>query len=449
MAGTPQQGMAIYSATVDGREIDLDEGFKAALKIMEGSVRNVFITGRPGTGKSTLVEYFRTITRKNVAVVAPTGVAALNVKGQTIHSFFGFRPDVTIDTLEKVSSHRMKALYHNLDTLVIDEISMVRADLLDCMDKFLRENGKNPESPFGGVQVIMVGDLYQLPPVVTDSEREIFRGHYRSEYFFDAHCFPYLSSEMIELKEHYRQADQNFIQLLNSIRGNTATEKDFLAINERYNSTYKPNASENYITLTSTNALADSINDSHLEKLQSQLHTFKAEYGGKFNKKVLPADEILHVKEGMQVMMLNNDAQKRWVNGSIGTVTGIGQDSKGEKISVMLTDGSEAPVGPHTWEVSRLQYDRKQSKLVPNTIGSFTQYPMMPAWAVTIHKSQGKTFDKVIIDIGNGTFVHGQLYVALSRCTSLEGIILRKKIENRHILMDKRIVEFLQKFSNS
>ncbi len=442
-----QSNLASHTPVVNGREIDLNEGFRAAVAMMERTSNNVFITGRAGTGKSTLLEYFRSMTRKNVAVLAPTGVAALNVKGQTIHSFFWFRPDITLDAVEEVRYRQRKELYQSLDAIVIDEISMVRADLLDCIDRFMRLNGKDANSPFGGVQMIFIGDLYQLSPVVTDGESELFRSHYKSQYFFDAHSFKEIPVEFIELDEHYRQTDKNFIALLNAIRNDTATAENLNALNDRYDPIYVPQTVERYITLTSTNALADRINDENLERLKGKRYEFKATVTGDFEKKTLPADENLSVKVGMQVMLLNNDTAKRWVNGSIGVVIGVDMGEEGgEAIAVTLADGSDVTVERHAWEVTKLTYDRKQAKLVPHAIGSFTQYPMMPAWAVTIHKSQGKTFDKVIIDIGDGTFAHGQLYVALSRCTTLEGIVLRKRIENRHILMDKRIVEFLQKF---
>ncbi len=426
--------------------IEISDNFRRALRIMENTSKSVFITGRAGTGKSTLLEYFRSITRKSIAVLAPTGVAALNVKGQTIHSFFRFRPDITPDTVQKLQYKGQKAVYVNLDTILIDEISMVRADLLDCIDIFMRINGRDSTMPFGGVQIVFVGDMYQLPPVVADHESEMFSKKYKSQYFFDSDSFKRIEVEFVQLEGYYRQKDAGFINLLNSIRNNTATDSDIEALNSRYNPAFNPNDSEKYITLTTTNRLADEINNAHMQRLQSPPYTFVAKLDG-FNRDVLPADEELTLKVGAQVMLLNNDKQGRWVNGSIGVVTEINpQSNMNKSIMVMLTDGALVDVEPYKWELFKFSYDPNAAKLVSKSIGSFIQYPLMPAWAVTIHKSQGKTFDKVVIDIGNGTFAHGQLYVALSRCKTLDGIVLKKRLEKKHIIMDNKVTEFLAKY---
>ncbi len=425
------------------RRIDLNEDFKAALEMMEGTSKNVLITGRAGTGKSTLLGHFRSITRKNAAVLAPTGVAALNVSGQTIHSFFRFRPDITPDTVRSLNRYQ-RQMYEKIDAIIIDEISMVRADLLDCVDIFMRLNGKDRSLPFGGVQVIFVGDLYQLPPVVTSNEAEMFRTHYKSEYFFDSHVFKGLKIKFIELRGNYRQTDATFIRLLNAIRENNLTDEDLAEINKRYQPFFNPGASEKYITLTTTNTLADSINDGHLARLPGPTHMYRAKADPAFDKKVLPADEELKIKVGMQVMLLNNDKGGQWVNGSIGEVNAVISGINNDIISVRLTSGLEVEILPNKWDLFKFSYDTKSTTLISKSAGSFIQYPIMPAWAVTIHKSQGKTFDKVVIDIGSGTFAHGQLYVALSRCTTLEGIVLRKKIEKKHIMMDQRIVDFIK-----
>lgn len=423
--------------------IELNEEFRRALNMLEGSMNSVFITGKAGTGKSTLLKHFRSITNKNVAVLAPTGVAALNVKGQTIHSFFRFRPDITPDTVRKLSRFG-SAMYRKIDTIVIDEISMVRADLLDCIDRFMRLNGKDPSRPFGGSQLVMIGDLYQLPPVVARDEAEIFSGHYRSPYFFDSHVYGLLDVKFVELTKHYRQTEGTFIELLNAIRRNTITQEQIDRINSRYDPASVPEGNGMYVTLTTTNASADRINRDHLDQIRGTEHVYNASFAGDFEKKVLPADDTLRIKEGAQVMLLNNDPDGRWVNGSIGRVAKIGESGDGnDTIYVELPEGRTAAVDPHTWELFKFSFDEAHGKLVAKRTGSFGQYPITLAWAVTIHKSQGKTFDRVIIDIGSGTFAHGQLYVALSRCTTLDGIVLRKRIERRHILMDPRISEFL------
>jgi ATP-dependent exoDNAse (exonuclease V) alpha subunit len=421
--------------------IDMNREFRGALDQMENTGSNIFITGRAGTGKSTLLEYFRSVTKKNVAVLAPTGVAALNVKGQTIHSFFHFKPDITLETVRRAYG---PALYKSLDAIVIDEISMVRADLLDCVDRFMRINGKDSELPFGGVQMILIGDLYQLPPVVTDTEEEIFRTHYRSPYFFDSHSFSGLRIKYIELKKHYRQKEQEFIDLLNAIRNNSILDSQIGQLNSRVDPAFEPRPGEHYVTLTPTNRLADHINSMRLNSIQKPTRIFKAHISSDFDKRIHPAPESLELKEGAQVMMLNNDRHKRWVNGSMGEIVGMEGPAGWEGvITVRLLEGYEAKVEPHTWDVFRFSYDVPSRKLVSKNIGSFMQYPMMLAWAVTIHKSQGKTFDRVVIDLGSGTFAHGQLYVALSRCTTMGGVVLKRPVERRHIMMDRRIVEFL------
>jgi ATP-dependent DNA helicase PIF1 len=423
--------------------IELNDEFRKALVLLEDTSKNIFITGKAGTGKSTLLDYFRSVTQKNVAILAPTGVAALNVKGQTIHSFFHFKPDITYDTVKHLG-HYSTLIYKALDTIVIDEISMVRADLLDCMDRFMRLNGKDASKPFGGVQMVFIGDLYQLPPVVAKTEEEIFNGHYKSQYFFDSRVFESLSFEFIELGKHYRQTDRHFIDLLNAIRNDSATAEHLNDINKRYDPSFVQKDSDFYITLTTTNQIADLINSEYLSRIPKTTYAYHAAIKGDFNKKVLPAEETLSIKEGAQVMLLNNDVAKRWVNGSLGKVISIKEYLDEENsIVVELTDGSVVSVKPNTWELFKFSFDNTAKKLTSSKMGSFTQYPVALAWAVTIHKSQGKTFDRVVIDIGSGTFAHGQLYVALSRCRSLDGIVLKRPIEKRHILMDKRIIKFL------
>ncbi len=427
----------------DGMPIELDDRFKYVLNMMENSRENILLTGRAGTGKSTLLEYFRRVTRKSVAVLAPTGVAALNVRGQTIHSFFKFRPDITVGTIRRLYPSQ-KQFYQNIDVIVIDEVSMVRADLFDCMDAFMRANGKDPRLPFGGVQVVLVGDLYQLPPVVTKDEEGMFNGPYRSQYFFDSEAFARLGVKHVELEKHRRQTEGYFIELLNAIRSNTISEAQLDVLNMRVDDSFMPDSSRMYITLTTTNRIADEINSRELARLGSIVHTYNAMTGGDFDSKTLPADKVLQVKEGMQVMMLNNDRAERWVNGSMGIVTGISTGfSEHDLIQVRLDNGQDVEVGPNKWDMFKFSYDQSERKLMPRSAGSYMQYPIAPAWAVTIHKSQGKTFRNVIIDIGRGTFANGQLYVALSRCTTLKGIILRRPIEKRHILTDQRIVAFL------
>jgi len=422
--------------------IEFTEPFERALRLMEETRRHVFVTGRAGTGKSTLLQYFKANTARQVAVLAPTGVAALNVGGQTIHSFFGFKPDVTPESARKRIRGEGAEIYRRLDAIVIDEVSMVRADLLDCVDAFLRLNGPEPGAPFGGLQMIFIGDLYQLPPVVTSAEKMLFKTLYASPYFFSALAFQGLEIDFVELEKIYRQQDDRFIDLLNAIRNRTVTEEDLELLNSRLDPDFEPPADEYYIHLTSTNDLADGYNEEQLKKLKGRTWTSEGILEGEFGREYLPTAVALKLKRGAQVMMLNNDAGGRWVNGTIGRVTGFGKDpAGGPLVRVRLNDGRLVEVGPNTWEIFR--FFLKDGRLDSEAVGMFTQFPLRLAFAVTIHKSQGKTFERVILDVGRGTFAPGQLYVALSRCTSLEGIVLRKALSRQHILLDWAVVRYL------
>ena len=426
--------------------IEINEEFKQALELMENSDKSAFITGRAGTGKSTLLTHFCKTTKKKVVVLAPTGVAALNVKGQTIHSFFKFRPNITPERVRKLrSKDEDKNIYKQLDALIIDEISMVRADLLDCVDKFLRLNGPLENKPFGGIQMIFIGDLYQLSPVVTGSDKEIFKTLYKTPYFYGAHVFEYFEMEFVELQKVYRQQDAKFIELLNSVRNNSITEKGLALLKQRYQPQFEPPPGDFYVYLTTTNAMAETINQSQLAKLENPPLIFTGEIEGEFGKENLPTAIDLKIKAGAQIMMLNNDVLGRWVNGSIGEVKGLIRNNKGEDVIIAdLNDGTTVEITTFTWEIYRSFVDEGQ--LASEVIGTFTQYPLMLAWAVTIHKSQGKTFDNVIIDIGRGAFAHGQTYVALSRCTSFEGIVLIKPLQKKDIWTDFKVIDFLTKY---
>lgn len=437
--------------------LEFNQGFSRAFHTMEDTDRHVFITGRAGTGKSTLLQYFRQNTKKSIAVLAPTGVAAVNVRGQTIHSFFNFKIDITPDSVRKIRP-RDKAVYKKLDAIVIDEISMVRADLLDCVDVFLRLHGRGKSMPFGGIQMIFIGDLYQLPPVVTSRGKALFMDYYKSPYFFDAMVFggnKTFNMEFIELEKVYRQKDASFLKLLNVIRNNTATDNDMNEINKRYipdfrekgGSTIKDFGDKDFsIYLTTTNNLADSINIKKLAEIKGKEYRYTGALEGDFSAKDLPTGMEIVLKTGAQVMLLNNDSAGRWINGSIGRVVGIEKEDGRDAILVELSDGETVDVTPYKWEMYKFSYDKNRNMVTSEAVGSFTQYPLKLAWAVTIHKSQGMTFDNVIIDIGRGTFCHGQLYVALSRCTTLEGIVLKIPVSKKNILMDRRVVEFVTKY---
>lgn len=431
------------------QKVKLDPQFSKALDLLENSKKHLFITGNAGTGKSTLLEYWRDNTKQKVAVLAPTGVAALNVKGQTIHSFFGFRPDITVQKIQRFYRKiNRKGLYKKLNTIVIDEISMVRADLLDCIDAILRMHGKNHNLPFGGIRMIFIGDLHQLPPVVTESEKDIFSTFYKTPYFFSANVFEDLDLEYLELKKIYRQNDQEFIEILDSIRKNKVSSEQLTLLNSRVDEQFELPANKFFITLTTTNKKTQAINSHHLSKIGSEEFTYTGKGEGKFDPKALPTSESLRIKTGAQIMMVANDREGRWVNGSLGKISRVIQDPKGgpDIIMVELSDEEEVAITPHTWEMFKIDYNPATDKLTTESVGSYTQYPLTLAWAITIHKSQGKTFDNVIIDFGWGTFAHGQAYVALSRCTNLQGIILMKPFEKEHIITDENIKKFLKAF---
>ncbi len=435
----------MLTQTIRTDNLEFDEQFSAAYDLLENNPSPAFVTGKAGTGKSTLLQYFREHTSKNIVVLAPTGVAAVNVRGQTIHSFFRFRPDITPEGVHSIRLRKaQKTIYKKLDAIVIDEISMVRSDLLDCVDAFLRLHGPDETAPFGGVQMIFFGDLYQLPPVMTRFDRDIFRDVYASPYFFDATAFKKLDFKIFELKKIYRQKDEAFIRLLNNVRDKSISVTDLEILNRRLNPGFSPNEKDFYVYLTTTNALADGINQGRLKELPGESLHLEGTLSDGFDVKSLPTHQTLELKTGAQVMLLNNDPAGKWVNGTIGKVFSTAKDHETTgTVRVALASGLIAEVPQFTWEVFRFFYNKDIEAIDSESAGSFRQYPLKLAWAITIHKSQGKTFSKVVLDIGNGTFAPGQMYVALSRCTDLEGIVLKRPIAKRHILLDDQVVDFM------
>ncbi len=429
-------------------ELDFNEEFISAFEALENTGQHMYVTGKAGTGKSTLLQYFREKTAKNVAVLAPTGVAAINIKGQTIHSFFGFKPDVTPESVGDIPVRKRKrTMYRELDAVIIDEVSMVRADLMDCVDIFLRLYGPDDDRPFGGIQMIFFGDLFQLPPVVGRGEEDIFKTHYPTPYFFSSKVFESLDFKIMQLTKIYRQKDEHFIRLLNAVRDDSVELHHWEALNRRFKPDHQFSPEDFYIVLTTTNSLADRVNNQRLKSLTGYPKIYQGAVSGEFERKSLPTPEVLELKSGAQVMMLNNDPDKRWVNGSLGKILGLIADTEGDDvIMVELENGTHVDVKKHTWEIYQYYFDEVNNSLGSKVIGYFTQYPLKLAWAVTIHKSQGQTFDRVVIDMGWGTFSHGQMYVALSRCTTLEGIVLKQPLTQRHILMDERVLQFMKKF---
>ena len=412
----------------------LSEEFESIVEQIENTKDHFYITGKAGSGKSTLLAYFRSVTQKNTAVLAPTGVAAIRVKGQTIHSFFGFPPKV-IQT-RHIKKVRQIELLQNLETLIIDEISMVRADVFDAIDYSLRVHRKKLTQPFGGVQVIVFGDLFQLPPVVNMDESSLLERIYpNGQFFFHSNIFQDAQFKTLELQNIYRQTDDHFIYLLNAVRDGSITNSQIDNLNDSLVENFEMD--EGKIILTTTNARASGINQNYLKQLSSEEFSYRAQATGQFYKELFPTDEVLKLKKGAQVIMIKNDPEKRWVNGSIGTIHDIAEKKIKVKINHKIYE-----VKKEKWDRIQYSYDDDQQEVLENVTGSFKQYPMRLAWAITIHKSQGQTFEKVIIDMSQGSFAPGQLYVALSRCISLEGIELLRPLKKSDVIVNKQLIGF-------
>ena len=441
--------MPLADLSKDNPDIEFNDDFVRAMALLEDGSSHVFIKGRAGTGKSTFLNLCRTNLKKNMVVLAPTGAAAVNVGGQTIHSFFNFKPNITVKGVSSVSIRPEYAkVYTRLEMIVIDEVSMVRADLLDCVDAFLRLHGPDPTKAFGGVVMVFIGDLYQLPPVVTSSDEYIFHMHYRSPFFFDARVFEEINIRVVEFEKNYRQQDKTFQQMLEAIRHNRVSDEHLRLLNARYDPLFDPPEDDNWVYLTTTNKIADDINQERLKALKEDLFTHDGKVRGNFEKVTLPTHEVLDLKVGAQVIMLNNDREGRWVNGTIGRIKEIyNAGFNAAAVQVVLPDGKSIEVEPYTWEMFEFYYNGEKGTIDSRVTGSFKQFPMKLAWAITIHKSQGKTFEKIAIDVGKGAFCHGQIYVALSRCTTLEGIVLKNKITSSDLYLDGNIQRFLDKYS--
>ncbi|MEQ1744784.1 MAG: helix-turn-helix domain-containing protein [Saprospiraceae bacterium] len=418
-----------------------------AYEYVANTDRNIFLTGKAGTGKTTFLHRIKKETVKRMVVVAPTGVAAINAGGMTIHSFFQLPfglhlPGNTRDPARqrKFAGEKIR-LIQSLDLLVIDEISMVRADLLDGVDDVLRRY-RNPYKPFGGVQLLLIGDLHQLPPVVKDNEWFLLRDHYPTPYFFSSHALLRTSPVVVELKHIYRQSDDAFIALLNKVRDNTVDADVLAALNSRYVPDFRPDEANPYITLTTHNNTAHEINAQKLAAIAHSGQVFRAAVTGDFPAQAYPTDEVLELKTGAQVMFVKNDAarEKRYYNGKIGKVTRI---AEGTIYVLCPGEGAEIPVLPVDWENVKYTLNEQTKEVGEHILGTFTQYPLKLAWAITIHKSQGLTFERVILD-AQAAFAHGQVYVALSRCKSFEGIVLRSRIAHSSVKTDSTVKNFTE-----
>lgn len=447
------------SIIVDNIEIDeTNPEFNYAADVVNNTKNMIFLTGKAGTGKTIFLKYIKQITKKKTVVLAPTGVAALNAGGQTIHSFFKIPPSIFVpddfrlrtdsapddDNGETIfdNFHYRKAhknLLIAMELLIIDEISMVRCDLIDVIDKLLRVFRNRESEPFGGVQVIFIGDLFQLPPIAQNDQWDILRNYYETPYFFSSVALRENLPLYIELKKIYRQSDLEFIDLLNKIRINQIAEHDMNLLNSRFIPSMIKNDNLNYIILATHNRIVDETNQRKLNDLTTELKIYKAETSGTFPDAIMPTDMELNLKVGAQIMLIKNDMKKKYYNGKIAKIKKL----EDRMITVELPDNEEIEVEKFTWNNIKYSWNSKERKIDEETIGTFTQFPVKLAWAITVHKSQGLTFENVIADL-SGAFSPGQVYVALSRCTSFDGLVLKSRIYRNVIKTDPQVIKFAE-----
>lgn len=443
---------------IDIEKIDLNnQELQNALQLVQFTHRSLFLTGKAGTGKSTFLHYIAQTTKKKYVILAPTGIAAINVGGATLHSFFKlpFHPllpnDRRYNTRQlrntlKYNSEKIK-LIRELELIIIDEISMVRADIIDFIDKILRVYSHNMRIPFGGKQLLLVGDVYQLEPVLKEEDWQLLQPYYPSKFFFDAHVFRTFQLVCIELQKVYRQRDDKFISILDHIRTSTVTNTDLSLLNQQVGQPQPMDAHQLSITLSTRRDTVDYINSLHLSKLPGDATILHGSIEGEYPENNLPTPIELEVKTGAQILFIKNDREKRWVNGTLGTIIGIGDEEDG-KIYVRTEQGEDVDVEQEVWNNVRYTYNQKEQKVEEEILGSFQQFPLRLAWAITIHKSQGLTFNQVKIDLSGGVFAGGQTYVALSRCRSLKGIALQEPVKREDIYVNQEIVRFSKNYND-